>query len=274
MALARWTGLVQDANGNALPGAQIEVRRESDGGLQAIFSDREGVVGLANPFVAPDATVFFHAVGGSYRVKASLGGFERTWRYVAMGMAAELDDDALQGGLIPEGSLSGSKLEDETVDIGKLAGIASARVLGRLTTGDGPVELLTGDQVLALLGFSAFFEGLRAVANGPALFTAMGASQSLGTNGYLTLPGGLLLQFGTVAGGSSTATVTFPVAFPTACRSVQATINNSATSQVFSVQTYSFTATQFTYRKNQIQTGGSGGGGAAAEAFTWFAIGH
>lgn len=45
-----------------------------------------------------------------------------------------------------------------------------------------------------------------------------GANQSLATSGYQKLPGGLILQWGTVSvTNSSTSTFTFPVAFPTAC---------------------------------------------------------
>lgn len=45
-----------------------------------------------------------------------------------------------------------------------------------------------------------------------------GTNQSLATSGYQKLPGGLILQWGYVA--SSNVTVTFPVAFTTACYSV------------------------------------------------------
>lgn len=47
--------------------------------------------------------------------------------------------------------------------------------------------------------------------------------KSLGTNGYQRFPGGLMIQWGVVAGGSTTTTVTFPTAFSTACYSVQVT---------------------------------------------------
>lgn len=49
-----------------------------------------------------------------------------------------------------------------------------------------------------------------------AAFT--GSNQSLATPGYQKLPGGLILQWGTTSvTNGSTATFTFPVAFPTAC---------------------------------------------------------
>ncbi|NGP19289.1 carboxypeptidase-like regulatory domain-containing protein [Devosia aurantiaca] len=98
MALARWTGLVQDGNGNAVAGAQVEVRRESDNSLVALFSDANGTAALGNPFTAAEATVFFHVAGGAYRVKASVGAFEQIWRYVGIGTAGQLDiEDAING---------------------------------------------------------------------------------------------------------------------------------------------------------------------------------
>lgn len=47
---------------------------------------------------------------------------------------------------------------------------------------------------------------------------AFTANQSLSANGYCKIPGGLILQWGSVAvGADTTAAVTFPIAFPSAC---------------------------------------------------------
>jgi hypothetical protein len=96
MAFGRWTGLVQDALGNAVAGALVEVRLESNGALAVLYADREGTIGLSNPFTAAEATAFFHAGGGSYRVTAIKGGLQQIWRYVAVGTAGEADIEALQ----------------------------------------------------------------------------------------------------------------------------------------------------------------------------------
>ena len=105
MALARWTGLVQDGAGNAVAGAQIEVRSEQTGRLVPLFADREGQTSLGNPFTAPEATVTFHAGGDAYRIIASKGGLLSEWRYVALGTSAEYDLDdlvvELQSGIYP-----------------------------------------------------------------------------------------------------------------------------------------------------------------------------
>ena len=50
-------------------------------------------------------------------------------------------------------------------------------------------------------------------------------AKSLAANGYCTLPGGLVVQWGT-ATPADPAAVTFPLAFPNACRSVTATYAN------------------------------------------------
>jgi hypothetical protein len=92
MALARWQAPIQDAAGNVVPGATIEVRDEESGLLATLFSDRAGTVPLGNPFNA-DAGGFaaFFVEGGAYRIAATSGSFSFTWRYVAIGIAAEFD---------------------------------------------------------------------------------------------------------------------------------------------------------------------------------------
>ena len=53
---------------------------------------------------------------------------------------------------------------------------------------------------------------------GGASFVALGAA-SLSSSGYQGLPSGLIIQWGATGtiGGDATVTVTFPIAFPTAC---------------------------------------------------------
>jgi hypothetical protein len=48
-----------------------------------------------------------------------------------------------------------------------------------------------------------------------------GSNQSLSSDGYQKLPGGLIIQWGTFTPSSSTTSLTFPVAFSTACVSIQ-----------------------------------------------------
>jgi hypothetical protein len=48
-----------------------------------------------------------------------------------------------------------------------------------------------------------------------------GSNQSLSSDGYQKLPGGLIIQWGTFTPSSSTTSLTFPIAFSTACLTVQ-----------------------------------------------------
>ena len=91
--LARWQRTIADNAGNVLPNASIEVRREVPGQpLVPLFSDRDGLVPINNPFNADaDGFVAFHAAGGVYQITATSGAFSRTWRYVGIGAAAEFD---------------------------------------------------------------------------------------------------------------------------------------------------------------------------------------
>lgn len=106
MTLARWQSTITDGQGNVIPEAFIEVRRESNLSVLApIKSDREGAASLGNPFNADaDGFAAFHALGGAYYIRAYkvIGGelFEKIWRYEAIGLAAETDlEVGISGGL-------------------------------------------------------------------------------------------------------------------------------------------------------------------------------
>ncbi len=93
MALGRWQATIVDTAGNILPGAQVTVRRETAGApLALLYSDRNGLSGIGNPFtVGSDGLAAFHVTGGAYRITATYGAFTQDWRYVAVGTAAEGD---------------------------------------------------------------------------------------------------------------------------------------------------------------------------------------
>ena len=55
------------------------------------------------------------------------------------------------------------------------------------------------------------------------VYQLAGNASSLATNGYTTLPNGLILQWGRKLSPGQTGTVNFPIAFPTACFSVTIT---------------------------------------------------
>lgn len=112
---------VQDAEGNIIPSAQVTVTKES-GGIATIYSDRAGTNVKANPFNADsNGLAVFYAPGGAYRIDVSGGGFSATYRYVAVGTAAESDADNY-GQLTPTlrwqelVDISDSDLDDLTVN--------------------------------------------------------------------------------------------------------------------------------------------------------------
>lgn len=82
MALPNWQATIVEANGDVVPGAEIEVFLESSGMPAAIFSDRLGSVPIDNPFfTGPDGFAQFYAAAGEYRITANGPGGTRTWRY-------------------------------------------------------------------------------------------------------------------------------------------------------------------------------------------------
>lgn len=72
-----------DRLGNVVPSAQIRVTRESDGGLQSLYSDRTALVVKSNPFFADlDGFCQFYAAPGRYKIEATGAGAYRVWRNV------------------------------------------------------------------------------------------------------------------------------------------------------------------------------------------------
>lgn len=113
-------------------------------------------------------------------------------------------------------------------------------------------------------------------AIGTGSFT--GSNQSLTTNGYQKLPGGLVMQWGTETGyttGSATGSVTFPIAFPTACLNVTATgwgygnASGQASATINGVSIYESSGTIPTTGFNWIMQNL-----ANLNGFYWFAIGY
>jgi len=77
--------------------ADVEVRRESDGALASIFSDRAGSSAISQPGFQADSEgrfIFFAAgIADGYQVKVTKGAETHTARYQATGTARELDAD-------------------------------------------------------------------------------------------------------------------------------------------------------------------------------------
>jgi hypothetical protein len=95
-----------------------------------------------------------------------------------------------------------------------------------------------------------------------------GSNQSLATDGYQKLPGGLIMQWGTtpVIAGPGTLAITFGIAFPTNCANVQITIKDESTDTsstgIFAAR--SVTTAGFTLRNGEDPN----------MIFNWLAIGY
>ena len=96
--LAVWQRTIVDEEGNVIPGAEIEVRREEDDSLATLYADRAGETPLANPLAADmSGFVRFFAQGDAYTITAVGAGSTRTWRFDPTGRLQEFDrvSDAL-----------------------------------------------------------------------------------------------------------------------------------------------------------------------------------
>lgn len=93
-----------------------------------------------------------------------------------------------------------------------------------------------------------------------------GANQSLGTNGYQKLPGGLIIQWGNTASltSGSSNTITLPVAFPNACQSVTYCANTQNGSGASAQSITTKTTTSFSLWANAL----------VSTAYNWIAIGY
>jgi len=118
--------------------------------------------------------------------------------------------------------------------------VSTAALLATSAAVSGPVSGTTGT-----------FTGAVTAANGATGTQVVNISQFIPTgttSGYVTLPGGLMFQWGSgTATNNSGSTITFPTSFPTACWHVYVTATNTGipgTNEVFEVG--SLTTTQFT----------------------------
>lgn len=97
MALAKWQRTIVDETGAVQSGASVEVRIQDTNALASIYSDRAGSTPKSNPFTTGfDGFADFFAPGNAYKITATKGGFSKTWEYVPIGIAQELDETDIQ----------------------------------------------------------------------------------------------------------------------------------------------------------------------------------
>jgi len=150
-------------------------------------------------------------------------------------------------------------------------------VIGGTSPVAGTFTTLTAIDVESNIGnFSATLEGPTVASSDNSTSAAttawakFGFAVSAAANGYIKLPtwlGGIVIQWGNATPGDlsvgSGSTVTFPLAFPTACFAVVANMNNNIGTNIRTLSCYSQTASNFLLGAN----------GSASTA-TWIAVGH
>ena len=130
------------------------------------------------------------------------------------------------------------------------------------------------------LGFNSGNDGTLTIAVGPTgakvnalTISAAGVptfnqlAQSLTSNGYKKLDGGLIVQWGTTSAitSGSFVSVTFPIAFPTAALSVATTLSSGVIAANYTAGVSSLTTTGMNV--SHFSSGGSAG-------YFWIALGY
>jgi len=149
--------------------------------------------------------------------------------------------DSVGAGEIDTDAVTTAKIAANNVTLAKMAQMAANGFIGNDNGATQDPQHLTVAEATALLnamvadGGSGGTKGLvPAPAAGDSVKALLGdadfhlaedidATKSIGTNGYVWLPGGVLLQWGYKTISASSTTVTYPIAFPTACLNVQIT---------------------------------------------------
>src|SRR5690625_2833489 len=136
--LAVWQRTIVDEEGNVIPGAEIEVRREEDDSLATLYADRAGETPLANPLAADmSGFVRFFAQGDAYTITAVGAGSTRTWRFDPTGRLKEFDrvsealvaDDAAD--LLPARANLGTFSSAEDVETSVVPAVLDSISVGR-----------------------------------------------------------------------------------------------------------------------------------------------
>ena len=134
-------------------------------------------------------------------------------------------------------------------------------------TATGLVELATNAEV------DAGSDTSRAIT--PAGLFSL--ARSLAANGYIKLPGGLIVQWGetsAISQDSGSTAVTFPLAFPTACRAVALSVVNSAASTTANFDQSAQLVSKSTTTFNVLMQAHASAATSTTFPVAWIAVGH
>lgn len=141
-----WQAHIVDEQGNVLPNASVEVRRQSDLALVSIYDDVDGVTPLSNPMTA-DSEGFaqFYVAAGIYRIVATSGAVTRTWSDVIIGIpvsALEASATSVLGNATLTDPDTVSEIQASANDV-LLRRTGDVVNFGQLTVGMVPDNILT-----------------------------------------------------------------------------------------------------------------------------------
>ena len=211
------------------------IRRLIDGGD---YKASVRVATTANITLSGEQTIDGVAVvaGDRVLVKDQTAGAENGIYVAATGAWARATDadtagDLTSGVLVPVETGTGNAdtiwmlTTDGAITIGTTALTWQIKSGDASTTRKGLVQLATSAEAQALT------DALKALTPATLAAALQGGNQSLADNGYQKLPGGLIIQWTSIAGpGANTSfTWTFPIAFPNACRIVLINGNDATT---------------------------------------------
>jgi hypothetical protein len=150
------------------------------------------------------------------------------------------------------GTISTQAASSVTITGGSITGITDLAVADG-GTGSSTLSanaVLLGNGTSALQTVAPSTSGNVLTSNGTTWTSAaLNFDKSLTTNGYQKLPSGLIIQWGVTTGTSDPTSVTFPIAFPTACLNVNATYaaNKAVNLSQYSIKVKTTTTTGATF---------------------------
>lgn len=116
------------------------------------------------------------------------------------------------GAALAFGTVDTAGITNSAVTLAKIANIATARFLGRVTAGSGVIEELTAAQMqaaLSMLAYTALVSGQVAYANGTGSITSSGSLRWDNTNSRLAIGTGTQASFLDIFAGSLSGTQNF-----------------------------------------------------------------
>lgn len=174
---------------------------------------------------------------------------------------AEIQAGVITATELANNAVTTAKITDNNVTLAKIETIANNTVLGNVSGGAAVPAALTATQVTNLIDETLLDAS-----------TMLAGTKLLNNDGYIKLPGGLYIMWGTQNFGAlatqATAVITFPVEFPNACHVVVPTLISDTTVHAASVQVRSITTTGATVALNEWTTA------SASFEISYIAIGY